>query len=109
MCDSIVAVTVCGEKPCECDNESFSNAVYEKATLYVPLGTKQLYANAKGWKNFEHIQEIDVTSIRETNADNKQNNDEVYFSLDGHRLSHPNKGINIIRRSDGSHKKILVR
>lgn len=109
MCDSIVAVTVCGEKPCECDDESFSNAVYEKATLYVPLGTKLLYANAKGWKNFEHIQEIDVTSIRETNADNKQNNDEVYFSLDGHRLSHPNKGINIIRKRDGSHKKILVR
>ena len=33
----------------------------------------------------------------------------AYYSLDGRRLKSPQKGINIIRRSDGTTKKMIVR
>ena len=43
----------------------FSNHNYASAILYVPVGTKQLYQSANGWKNFWNIQEIDIATSNE--------------------------------------------
>ena len=32
-----------------------------------------------------------------------------YFSLDGKKLSAPQKGINVVKMSDGTSKKVLVK
>ncbi len=36
----------------------FSYVTYEKATLYVPEGSKEAYMNAEYWKNFYNIKEV---------------------------------------------------
>ena len=38
----------------------FTDAVYENATLYVPMRSLELYKNAEGWSNFQHIEGIDT-------------------------------------------------
>lgn len=42
---------------------SFSNQTYINSILYVPIGTKDKYLAAKGWKNFFNIQEMDVADM----------------------------------------------
>ena len=41
----------------------FSNSTYINAKLYVPTGTKEKYMDAKGWKNFFNIIEIDIEKM----------------------------------------------
>lgn len=36
----------------------FANVVKENCTLYVPASTKELYASALQWKDFQHIEEM---------------------------------------------------
>ena len=48
----------------ESDNSTFespngSNAIVEKTTLYVPIGTKALYEATEGWNKFQNIVEIE--------------------------------------------------
>ena len=38
----------------------FTDAVYQNATLYVPMRSLELYQNAEGWSNFQHIEGIDT-------------------------------------------------
>ena len=38
----------------------FTDAVYENATLYVPMRSLELYMNAEGWSNFQHIEGLDT-------------------------------------------------
>ena len=38
----------------------FADAVYENATLYVPMRSLDRYKNAEGWSRFQHIEGIDT-------------------------------------------------
>ena len=38
----------------------FTDAAYQNATLYVPMRSLELYKNAEGWSNFQHIEGIDT-------------------------------------------------
>ena len=62
----------------------FNGAVdYDKCILYVPVGTKQSYANAEVWKYFTHIVEENVsTSISNINVEKKG----VWYTLQGVKL-----------------------
>lgn len=76
-------------------------------TLYVPLGTKQAYSGTEVWREFGEIKEYDVSGVDK--VDNHSEAKEVSrYSLDGQRLSAPVKGLNIVRYSDGSIKKVVV-
>ena len=82
----------------------FNGAVdYDKCILYVPVGTKQSYANSEVWKNFTHIVEENVsTSISNINVEKKS----VWHTLQGVKLfAKPNiPGVYI-----HNGKKIIVR
>ena len=82
----------------------FNGAVdYDKCILYVPVGTKQSYANSEVWKNFTHIVEENVsTNISNINVEKKS----VWHTLQGVKLfAKPNiPGVYI-----HNGKKIIVR
>ena len=86
------------------DEGIFNGAVdYDKCILYVPVGTKQSYANSEVWKNFTHIVEENVsTSISNINVEKKS----VWYTLQGVKLfAKPNiPGVYI-----HNGKKIIVR
>lgn len=75
--------------------------------IVVPNGSKELYQTA--WKlSFTPVyEESEVTAIKDTKTDGII--EKAYYSLYGRRLTSPQKGINIIRRSDGMTKKMIVK
>ena len=77
-------------------------------TLHVPAGCKDAYASLAPWSAFENIVEFDPTAINQLEHNAEKNVSES-FNLQGQRISVPQHGVNIIRYSDGTSKKILVK
>lgn len=95
--------------PSGADNAGFTTKQYLDAEVYVPKGSLEKYQAADGWKIFFNIYEMDTP----TGLDNIQTADNVIeiarYSIDGKRLSAPQKGLNIVVMSDGSKRKVLVK
>ena len=87
--------------------KTFSETNLGKCTLYVPQGTEQDYWLANVWGDFGNIVEYDPTGIDKvtTSTDAKELS---RYSVNGQRLSAPAKGLNIVKYSDGSVKKVSV-
>jgi hypothetical protein len=58
-CKQLRKVTVLSSVPPGLDGYVFEKTNIEEATLYVPAGSVEAYANAYGWKMFKEIKEID--------------------------------------------------
>ncbi len=93
---------------CE-DSEVFEEVPTSTCTLYVPKGTKEVYSNAKGWRRFLNIKETTVDAVADITTNG--NAEAVgYYTTDGKKVSQPRRGnIYIIRYSDGTAKKVLVK
>ena len=87
----------------------FRNSTYANATLYVPKGTKVLYESTNGWRQFFTIQEGDPTTGIVSTKDDVNKVEVLRYDIKGQRLNAPRKGINIVRYSDGTTEKIVVR
>ena len=76
-------------------------------TLYVPKGTKNAYQNSR-WCYCKEIIEMETSGIDSVilNPDAKE---VSRFSADGHRLAVPVKGLNIVKYSDGTVRKVVVK
>ena len=85
----------------------FFDADEKNCTLYVPQGTKQDYFLANEWRYFENIVEFDATGIDKTTTSTDAEEVSSY-SVNGQRLVGPTKGLNIVKYSDGSVKKVTV-
>lgn len=57
-CTGLTSVTVEWTNPLAIESSIFENVDKSACTLYVPVGTKEAYENAEGWKEFENIVEI---------------------------------------------------
>ena len=156
----------------KCDGDYFDDTIYMLATLFVPRGREDFYAQLDGWKKFSSIQttetqftisyivdgepykvyEVQATDVvtpepspvkegyifsgwsdipwympaedvtvyghftidpeYETGVENiisTESAERSYYTADGRKLPAPQKGINIIRYSDGTTKKVLVK
>ena len=87
-----------------------SNVFYgcdaKNCTVYVPKGTYDAYKSSR-FGYFEKIVEFDATGIDKVTT--STNAKEVSrYSANGQRLSAPAKGLNIVKYSDGSVKKVAV-
>ena len=71
----------------------FEGIDFDKCILYVPIGSKTAYENAEGWNQFKHIVEYDPTGIR--NIRLSSNGHDVYYNLQGQRVTNPTKGLYI--------------
>lgn len=81
----------------------FDDRIYQEATLYVPEEALEAYRNAEGWKQFQNIKGFDPTGIQGIEVDESCGQD-VYYNLNGRRLSAPRKGLNIING-----KKVIIK
>ena len=105
-CSNLLSVYVSWPTPISA-YDTFSDANLGNCTLYVPQGTEQDYFLADGWGDFGNIVEYDPTGIDKvtTSTDAKEFS---RYSVNGQRLSAPAKGLNIVKYSDGSVKKVVV-
>ena len=81
---------------------------YTTATLYVPTGSKEAYQAANFWKDFMNIVEIDDPDGISSSTMDELENTSIY-DLNGRKLDKPQRGINIIRMSDGTSRKVLIK
>ena len=105
-CSTLQSVYVSWPTPISAGS-AFLGVGISKCTLYVPQGTEQDYWLADVWGDFGNIVEYDPTGIDKvtTSTDAKELS---RYSVNGQRLSAPAKGLNIVKYSDGSVKKVAV-
>ena len=84
----------------------FDGCDAKNCTVYVPIGTYDDYRSSE-FGYFENIKEFDATGINKVTASTDAKELSRY-SANGQRLSAPAKGLNIVKYSDGSVKKVVV-
>ena len=106
-CTGLTSVYVYTEKMPKMGTHVFDGCDAEKCILYVPKGTYDDYWLSE-FGYFENIVEFDATGIDKvtTSSDAKE---VSRFSADGQRLAVPVKGLNIVKYSDGSARKVVVK
>ena len=105
-CSTLQSVYVSWSTPISA-GKAFDEFDTSKCTLYVPQGTEQDYFLADVWGDFGNIVEYDPTGIDKTTTSTDV--EEVSrYSVNGQRLVGPTKGLNIVKYSDGSVKKVAV-
>ena len=105
-CSGLTSIYVYAEKVPRIGRYAFEGCASRKCTLYVPKGTYDNYRLSE-FGYFENIVEFDATGIDKTTT--STNVEEVSrYSVNGQRLVGPTKGLNIVKYSDGSVKKVAV-
>ena len=105
-CSGLTSIYVYPENLPELESGIFSGCDAKNCTVYVPKGTYDDY-KASEFGYFEKIVEFDATGIDKvtTSTDVKE---VSRYSANGQRLSAPAKGLNFVKYSDGSVKKVVV-
>ena len=105
-CSGLTSIYVYTKKIPELGYYVFDGCDAKNCTVYVPKGTIDDYKLSK-FGYFENIVEFDATGIDKvaTSANVKE---VSRYSVNGKRLSAPAKGLNIVKYSDGSVKKVVV-
>ena len=105
-CSGLTSIYVYTEKLPKMGRSVFEDCDAKKCTVYVPKGTYDDYWLSE-FGYFENIVEFDPTGINNVITSNDAKELSRY-SLNGQRLSAPTKGLNIVKYSDGSVKKVAV-
>ena len=114
-CENLTSVISLIEEPFEINYNIFNNwfddhdvYVFITATLYVPTGTKEKYESTPAWNKFKNIVEGIENAVKSVETDAKAEETERY-NVDGQRISSPQKGLNIVKMSDGTTRKIMCK
>ena len=107
ICSGLTSIYVYAEKVPKIYSSTFSECDTKKCTVYVPMGTRDDYCASDFGDYFENIVEFEATGIDKTTTSTDV--EEVSrYSVNGQRLVGPTKGLNIVKYSDGSVKKVAV-
>ncbi len=90
--------------PPKCDRNVFYGVNKRECTLYVPEESINTYKTTPQWNAFYNIE----TGIKAVSTSTSALEVERY-TTDGKRITSPQKGINIIRMSNGTVKKVIVK
>ena len=105
-CSGLTSIYVYPENLPELGIDIFNGCDAKNCTVYVPKGTYDAYKSSE-FGYFEKIVEFDASGIDKVTT--STNAKEVSrYSANGQRLSAPAKGLNIVKYSDGSVKKVVV-
>ena len=105
-CSGLTSIYVYTEKLPNMGSDVFHGCDAKKCTVYVPKGTYDDYWLSE-FGYFENIVEFEATGINNVVTSNDAKVLSRY-SLNGQRLSAPTKGLNLVKYSDGSVKKVAV-
>ena len=111
-CDNLETVVSLIQRVFDTNSDVFTRTAYINCTLYVLAGTARKYRVAEGWKEFYWIEDGIPASIEDVYAELSERDPEVgiaRYSMNGQVIAAPQKGVNILRMSDGSVKKVFVK
>ena len=110
-CSYLTDVYCLAEDVPETESNAFWWTTIESATLYVPAASLEAYKSTEPWSGFGTIvglteDEIDAVEDVRTAVEDTE---VARYDLQGHRIGKSQNGINIIRMSDGTTRKVLVK
>ena len=105
LCSSLLTVRSIIKQPTELKRPFYSDT-YNNGTLYVPTGTKEIYEQRWGWKEFKNIVEDESLSVDGVTTDTSKVS--AIYNLNG-IMSNGQRGLNIVRYSDGTVKKVNIK
>ena len=92
---------------------SFVYTPVESATLHVPAVSVDAYKTASYWKNFGSIVALTDDDPKPTGIEHLTTNGgkaaNGIYDMSGKRLNTTQHGVNIIRMSDGTTRKVFVK
>ena len=106
-CSGLISIYVYMEKLPETGSNLFLGCDEKNCTVYVPKGTGNAYFRSAEFGYFYNIVEFDAAGIDKV-ATSTNVKEVSRYSANGQRLSAPAKGLNIVKYSDGSVKKVVV-
>ena len=115
-CSGLTSVISLIEEPFEINKNTFEYSdwvehyhyEFTTATLYVPAGTKSKYESTPAWNKFTNIVEGIENAVKSVETDAKAEGTERY-NVSGQRISSPQKGLNIVKMSDGTTRKVMCK
>ncbi len=108
-CSALANITSLNPEPPVCeDTDVFFDVDKDNCLLTVPTDARDAYAVADVWSEFANIAETDPTGVKSVISDGGKRTANR-FSTDGKRLTSPCKGVDILRYSDGTVRKVLVK
>lgn len=105
-CTSLTEVYCHAENIPETKDYTFDGVPFASATLYVPASAIDKYKTTEPWSNFGSI--VPLTTPISNVLGDESSMGQSYYDLHGRRIGNRNRGVNIIRYSDGTSKKMLM-
>lgn len=110
-CTSIADVYCYAEQVPETRKDVFVGSNHTNATLHVPAASIDAYRSAEQWKEFGNIVAITdddpkPSMIISTSEDTQIQTIVECYSIDGKRIGAPQRGLNIVKMSDGTTRKV---
>ena len=107
-CNSVTQIVSKAVTPPSCGTQALDDINKWECTLTVPERSLASYQQADQWKEFFFIEGRNFDDgIGNVKSEIAQ--EEDYYDLQGRKIAEPQKGINIIRYSDGSTRKVMVK
>ena len=114
-CSGLTTVLSLIEEPFEINSNVFEVPTFKtgindftSATLNVPAGTKAKYESMPAWNKFKNIVEGIENAVKSVESDAKAEEMERY-NVSGQKINSPQKGLNIVKMSDGTTRKIMCK
>ena len=107
-CSALVKLTSLSTAPPMCYEKAFYGIDKQKCTLYVPQNSLADYQKADQWKDFNNMEGFDPTDISLPGS-NGSNKVVKRYDANGRMTDKPTKGLNILKMSDGTTKKVMVK
>ena len=85
------------------------STIGELTTLHVPAGSLEAYKGAAPWSSFRSIVPLTDEDAIEGVKASEDAAVVARYDIQGRRVSNPLNGLNIIRRSDGTTRKVMMK
>ena len=108
-CTNITKLTSCATTPPICGTQALNDINKWDCSLFVPTGSLSAYQAADQWKDFFFIEESDVTAINRIYDDEAEGRIVGIYDLNGRKFERLQRGMNIVRMSDGTTKKVVIK
>ncbi len=105
---SLAVINSKNPTPPDIESNTFNNVNKETCVLNIPTGSLNDYWLDRYWGEFLNINDNLPNGIRDI-VTNGNAEAVSYYTLDGKQVPTLQKGVNIIRYSDGTAKKVLVK
>ena len=105
-CTALTRLISHSATPPTCGTEALDDINKWNCTLIVPKESLTLYRNAEQWKEFFFVEDLTgISQIENNNADTVVRR----YDTNGRLLTKPVPGLNILKMSNGTTKKVLVK